>query len=459
MTLFLDRNNIFYHGTRAKFDTFRPLSHFGSYSAAQECVLLWPCPKDETLDTRNEYSIQMPPSFKNDSTPKIIPVQLNLTNTYEIDDFGGTSDINYFQCVVLYHIVHDLKLNNIPYFYDYIFTEPFHIPTPDVKKELQTDNLYNTTAQQHACHTPEQVNRYHLYQQRMIQYFEHLGYDGFNYTNRREDRGHTSYIVFRPENIARMDLGQKTTPREPLEIHADYQIFPCRKMAEFEKILLRKAESSHACSMDIKQTIWSNINNLRSRPSVIKSAVRAREYYTKLLTTDILPKIQDIGTQKKYGYHGIYTHTFQVVQFAIELAISVGTDPLPVILGAALHDIARTHDDDDFTHGPRGAAIARNFLTQNYNHLFPETIDKIVYAVQYHTQGTIAPDLISSCVWDADRIRLSWEMGYHEKYFNTAYGNYIASLPPQMSDKGRLSQEQYMKNQNKFLRRHNIKTR
>ena len=90
---------------------------------------------------------------------------------------------------------------------------------------------------------------------------------------------------------------------------------------------------------------------------------------------------------------------------------------------------------------------------------FEETSDNIVYAVQYHTQGTIAPDLISACVWDADRIRLSWEMGYHEKYFNTAYGNYIASLPPQMSDNGRLSQEQYMKNQNKFLRRHNIKAR
>lgn len=468
MTLFLDRSNIFYHGTRAKFDTFRPLSHFGSYSAAQECVLLWPCQKDETLDIRHEYSIQMPPSFKNDSTYKIIPVQLNLTNTYEIDDFGGSSDINYFQCVVLYHIVHDLKLNNIPYFYDYIFTEPFHIPTPDVKKELQTDNLYNTTAQQHACHTPEQVNRYHLYQQRMIQYFEHLGYDGFNYTNRREDRGHTSYIVFRPENIARMDLGQKITPRESLEIHADYQIFPCRKMAEFEKILLRKAESSHACSMDIKQTIWSNINNLRSRPSVIKSAVRAREYYTKLFTNEILPKIENIGTQPKYGYHGLYTHTFQVVQFAIEIAISMGTDPFPIMLGAALHDIARVpkeHDDgdydDDAEHAQRGAEIARIFLEKNYSErLFPGTIDKIVYAIKYHNSTDIcAPDLISASIRDADRIRLSQEKNYDKKYFNTAYGNYIASLPPQMSDNGRLSQEQYMKNQNKFLRRHNIKTR
>lgn len=465
MSLFLDQNNIFYHGTRVEFETFRPLSHFGSYPAAQECALLCPCQKDETLDTRTEYSIQMPPSFKNDSTPKIIPVQLNLANTYEIDDFGGASDINYFQCVVLYHIVHDLKLNNIPYFYDYIFTAPFKMPSPCVNQELQTDNLYDTTAQQHACHTPEQVNRYHLYQQRMIQYFEHLGYDGFNYTNRREDRGHTSYIVFRPENIARMDLGQKITPREPLEIHADYQIFPCRKMAEFEKILLRKAESSHACSMDIKQTIWSNINNLRSRPSVIKSAVRAREYYTKLLANDILPSIENIGTQPKYGYHGLYTHTFQVAQFAIELALSVWTDPLPVILGAALHDIARTHDDDDYAHGPQGAKIARDFLNENYKHLFPGTIDKIVYAIENHTIGEKAPDLISACVWDADRIRLSWEMGYDEKFFNTEYGKYIASLPRSnnefatLNSKGQqFSQKKYIENQLKFLRSHNIKT-
>lgn len=475
MALFLDQNNIFYHGTRVEFDVFRPLSHFGSYSAAQECAENT-CQKDETLDIRTEYSILPPMSYKNDSTHKIIPVRLNLTNTYEIDDFAGAADINYFQCVVLYHIVHDLKLTKIPYFYDYIFTAPFQMPSQDVKKELHIDNLYDT-AVQHTCHTPEQVNRYHLYQQRMIQYFEHLGYDGFNYTNRSEDRGHTSYIVFRPENIARMDMGQKITPGEPLEIHQSYQIYPCRKMAEFEKILLRKTESFHKTSANLKKQIWTDAN-LRNRPSVIKSAVRAREYYTNLLLTEILPQIENIGTQQKYGYHGLYTHSFQVAQFAIELAISVGTDPLPVMLGAALHDIARTHDGDDYAHGPRGAEIARDFLNKNYKHLFPGTIDKIVYAIANHTTGTVAPDLISACVWDADRIRLSWEMGYNEKYFNTEYGKYLASLPYRIENKQSmgvweklchsilrqpprhqpLSQEKYIENQNKFLQCHHIKT-
>ena len=454
MTAFLDRNTIFYHGTQAKFETFRPLSHFGSRAAAQECTL-WPCPKDETLDIRTEYCVSIPTLSKYDSIKQIIPVHLNLTRTYEIDDFAGAADISYFRCVVLYHIVHDLKLNKIPCFYDYIFTAPFQMPTPDVEKELQTDNLYNTFAR-HTCYTPEQLNRYHLYQQRMIHYFEHLGYDGFNYTNRSEDRGHTSYIVFRPENIARIDMGQKITPREPLEIHADYQIYPCRNMAEFEKILLRKTESFHESSMNIKQAIWPDIK-LRSRPSVLKSAIRTREYYTKLLINEILPKIENIGTQPKYGYHGLYTHSFQVAQYAIELAMSVGTDPLPVVLGAALHDIARTHDDDDFEHGPRGAKIARKFLDKNYDYLFPGTIDKIVYAIEYHTTGTIAPDLISACVWDADRIRLSHELGYDSKYFNTAYGKYIAGLKPAASGTKYLSHEQYIQNQNKFLRYHGIK--
>ena len=66
-------------------------------------------------------------------------------------------------------------------------------------------------------------------------------------------------------------------------------------------------------------------------------------------------------------------------------------------------------------------------------------------------------DAISAGIWDADRIRLSHELGYDQKYFNTAYGNYIASLPPQTSDTNKLSQEQYMQNQNKFLRYHGIK--
>jgi len=448
MALFLDQNNIFYHGTRAEFEKFRPLSHFGSFPAAQECAL-WPYPKTETLDVDTEYSTTNFPPFTNaleqtasGFAKKIIPVHLNMKQTYEIHDFAGVADINYFRCEFLYHIVHNLKMTQIPKFYDYIFTEPFKMCITDVIDELGTDNLYKNATGLESYRTPDELNRYHLYQQRMIQYFEHLGYDGFNYTNRSEDRGHTSYIVFRPENIVRMDRRQQITENKPLKIVQDYNPAPYREMVDFEQKLLNKTESFHNISDNLKKQIWTDAE-LYHRPSVIKSAIRARKYYTNLLFTEILPKIENIGTQPKYGYHGLYTHTAQVAQFAIELAISVGTDPLPVLLGAALHDIAREpdHDGDDYTHGPRGAEIARDFLNKNYPNLFPGTIDKIVYAIANHTQREpqIAPDLISACIWDADRIRLSWEMGYEEKYYNTEYGKYLASLPYRIHTKRRLN--------------------
>jgi hypothetical protein len=52
---------------------------------------------------------------------------------------------------------------------------------------------------------------------------------------------------------------------------------------------------------------------------------------------------------------------------------------------------------------------------------------KVKYAVKNHTTWTIAPDYISACLRDADRIRLSWEMWYEEKFFNTPIWKKIAS--------------------------------
>ncbi len=461
MTAFLDRDTIFYHGTWGNFTKFRPLSHFGTLGAAQE-VLEAQDKKHEIFDVNAEtnayYDVELA-----DQHSKVIPVKLNLCQTYEIQDWLGAADINYFKRIVLLHINHDLKLGNeIPGFYDRIFSEPFSMCDRVVIHELQKDSLYEPAQKADRLPT-NQINAYHLCYQRMIQYFEHLGYDGFNYVNRCEDCGHMSYVVFRPENIARLDMGQKLTPREPLKRHKDWYL--CRGMNREEESHLNVAERYSEGTMKFQKKFITSFD-FQHRASAIKYAIRTREYYTKLFVNEILPQIENIGTQPKDGYHGLYTHTFQVVQYAIELAMSVGTDPLPVVLGAALHDIARIPTDnddsdyeDDMEHAKRGAEIAHKFLKKNYGErLFPGTIDKIVYAIKYHNVNYVsAPNLIYACICDADRIRLSQEYVYDEKYFYTEYGKYLASLPPQISDKDKLSQEKYMQNQNKFLRYHGIK--
>lgn len=445
MTLFLNQDYTFYRCPSTGFDAFHPLEQFDLYKFSIRL------PQTDIIDTNTKPTVS--PLYTNGNICKKIPIQLNMSHTYEI--CAGSFNITHFRSEFLYHIVHDLNINYIPKFYDDIFTEPFQMCNKDVHNELEIDNLYNWHP------VADRTNCDNLCQQRMIQYFEHLGYNGFNYINVNDSN--ISYIVFRPEHIMRMDNTSKFLEHNsPLQISHNYEISHYREMSNFEKKLLNEAESLHNISKNLKTQMWKNIC---LQPSVIKFAIPVRKYYTKLLANDILPSIENIGTQQKYGYHGLYTHTFQVAQFAIELALSVWTDPLPVILGAALHDIARTHDDDDYAHGPQGAKIARDFLNENYKHLFPGTIDKIVYAIENHTIGEKAPDLISACVWDADRIRLSWEMGYDEKFFNTEYGKYIASLPRSnnefatLNSKGQqFSQKKYIENQLKFLRSHNIKT-
>ena len=75
----------------------------------------------------------------------------------------------------------------------------------------------------------------------------------------------------------------------------------------------------------------------------------------------------------------------------------------------------------------------------------------ILYAVENHTIGRIAPDGVSACLWDADRIRLSWEYGFRPEFFNTARGHDIAGL-------GIDGQRKYIEEQDAFLIRNRIKS-
>ena len=176
-----------------------------------------------------------------------------------------------------------------------------------------------------------------------------------------------------------------------------------------------------------------------------------REQSTKFFFETILPQIQQVTNQSRYGYHGL-SHTIQVSMFGIDIATSLGIDTLPVMLAAGLHDCARTHDEWCENHGPLAVPIGRKFLEKNYPQISKSSADSILYAVKNHTTGRIAPDNISACLWDSDRIRLSWERGYRAEFFNTERGRQIASLSPEQ-------QVKYMAEQYEFLIRHNILSR
>lgn len=176
-----------------------------------------------------------------------------------------------------------------------------------------------------------------------------------------------------------------------------------------------------------------------------------KAYYAKLYFNQILPQIAEITNQSRYGYHGL-SHTNQVAMFGLELSDGVRTDPLPVLLAAGLHDCARTNDAWCTEHGPRAVPIGREFLSKHYANLSAATVQKILYAVEHHTTGRHAPDAVSACLWDADRIRLSWEMEYLPHLFSTNIGRYIAGMNP-------TRQAQYIAAQDEFLIKNNILTR
>lgn len=84
--------------------------------------------------------------------------------------------------------------------------------------------------------------------------------------------------------------------------------------------------------------------------------------------------------------------------------------------------------------------------------MLPIEVESIVTAVRDHTIGRNASDLVSACLWDADRIRLSWEMGYAPEFFSTPYGKMLASLSKEKQDR-------YIGWQERFLIDNKIKTR
>ena len=179
--------------------------------------------------------------------------------------------------------------------------------------------------------------------------------------------------------------------------------------------------------------------------------LKDRIKYTRLFFDDILPKITQITNQSRYGYHGL-SHTIQVALFALDIAQHTNQNPLHAILAAALHDCARTNDAWCVNHGPDAVPIGKKFLKKHYPNMSEYDISRILFAVKNHTTGRNATDGISACLWDADRIRLSWERGYRADFFSTERGMQIASL-------NRQKQQEYIAEQEEFLVQHNIRTR
>lgn len=249
-----------YHATEQRFETFFPLSHFGSITAAQTRIKKFShtkhvacsfvesagdCFKNINLMLKTILnSIQSPKKEKRYvNEPIYIPVHLALRHPKRMIEMGfyrsGYKDDLLYRMIkdqltfgfrfyrhltsvhkknmALYQVVASLK---VPPMYDFIFVNPFKITDEAVNYELGLEHLYPILGKlnknpnkddllhfniEQQLSNNSYVNRMNLSMQRMIRYWEALGYDGFIYENTVDDNGAFSYVIFRPEQAIRLD--------------------------------------------------------------------------------------------------------------------------------------------------------------------------------------------------------------------------------------------------------------
>ena len=167
--------------------------------------------------------------------------------------------------------------------------------------------------------------------------------------------------------------------------------------------------------------------------------------YFNFYQKKVLPVVEKYAMQNPEVYHGLHTHTDAVVFRAIDYALELGKNPMPVLFAAACHDMARVHDGYDATHAEKAVPLAKKVMNHFPKRLSDVEKGTVLVAIRDHTTGIQAGDYICACLWDADRTRLAWERGYYEKYFNTEYAKKVASG----------NAIEYIKWQNKVLKRTN----
>ena len=176
----------------------------------------------------------------------------------------------------------------------------------------------------------------------------------------------------------------------------------------------------------------------------LSKASQIREYFS-FYQKKVLPVVEKYATQELGRYHGLHTHTDAVVFRAIDYALELKQNPMPVLFAAACHDMARMNNGADEGHAERAVPLARKVMNRFPKRLSDVEKETVLTAIRTHTTGEQTSDYVCACLWDADRTRLAWERGYHEKYFNTAYAKKVASSPAM----------DYITWQNKTLRRSN----
>lgn len=197
----------------------------------------------------------------------------------------------------------------------------------------------------------------------------------------------------------------------------------------------KNIRSNNGKIKDFVNIYWDRVSESVQSRFPIKENIESSESIEKIRNAfsfyknGILPVILDNPnvTQKIEWYHGLFTHTENVVFRGICYAVSLGEDPIPVVFACACHDLARKNDSYDTKHWKNAVPIAQEIMNNEKFNLTDVQKEQIIDAIANHTEWKQTSNYVSACLRDADRTRLSWERWYRAEFFNTEQWKKIAS--------------------------------
>lgn len=134
---------IAYHGTTDDISQFRPLTHFGTEKAARDRM-----------------------DYKKNTNGKIYKVQLDIHNPFTIKDFAG----NHYDRVYAFDLRDKKKIS---------------------QEEMEAITMLQDPVQLRAA---------------LLAKVKELGFDGFVYKNRYEDKGNISYVILDPSQVKVLEV-------------------------------------------------------------------------------------------------------------------------------------------------------------------------------------------------------------------------------------------------------------
>ncbi len=421
-----------YHGTCATFDTFRPLSHFGTRRAAEQ--ILFASNNKIKPDVLSKYASHSASDTGTEKTEaRIIPVYLNMDNPLPLSDFSHTLrgyQSVLFQMMLAWQLGVDSPLdysarlarryqldNSYVFFnlsqranfmaqYCFMFNHPWVMSHIDVKRELWLGDLYPLTDN-------ENKNRENLILQRMIRFLESFGYDGITYLNEIEDTGHQSYIIFRPGQVVRLD---ETAVNKEVVLDADKEkaldVIRQKVLSEIKPTLLSDLACMHVYYSEGQMPQFSYLGKPQGKKQFWM------RFALKRITSKLVEQTDDWTAEKQERIE-------QTAFFGIDYALTAHVRPLPVILGAVLNVAT-----ERMVPAARQSFV-KNFLMDSHFDLNDVERAQILDAVCCHLPEHQVINDIDACVFDAVHTLSVWQGKDMPVSFLTPYAKRVAAFTPQ----------------------------